>query len=98
MKDSSPMKERMKVPAEALEESWVWEALLRLLLGCSFTAGVTGWPAWSMGGGAACSKSSVAGDAKRTKAAYGDGFSFPFLVFPDHAQGRILLAAPSVSS
>lgn len=43
------MKERMKVPAEALEESWFWEALLRLLLACSFTAGLIGQPAWSTG-------------------------------------------------
>lgn len=36
------------ISVEALEESWFGEALLRLLLACSFIAGLIGQPAWSM--------------------------------------------------
>lgn len=82
LKSSSPVKERMKVPAGALEESWFWEALLRLLLACPFTAGLIGQWLGVQGGGAAHSGPCMAGSAKRTKAAHRNGFSFLFLSFP----------------
>lgn len=72
-------------------------SLLRLLLVCSFTAGLIGWSLgkWEMG---QLTPGPMLWEMQREpKTAYRNIFSFLSLVFPDHVQGRILLAVSSAS-
>lgn len=75
LKSSSPLKESMKVPGEALEESWFGqsaEAAPGLLLHSR-----SHWlELGEVGSGAAHSRSCAVGDGKRTKAAHRNIFSF----------------------
>lgn len=96
LKSSSSLKESMKGPGEALEESWFGEsaeAASGLLLHSRSHRLELG----EVGSGAAHSRSCAVGDAKRTKAAHRNVFSLLSLVFPDHVQGRILPAVSSAS-
>lgn len=78
MKSSSPLKESMKVPGEALGESWFGQSA-EAASGLLLTAGLIGWSLekWEMG---QLSVGSMLWEMQRTKTAHRN--IFPFFSFP----------------
>lgn len=93
LRSSSPLKEGMKVLGDAVGESWFGqssEAASGLLL-------LSRSPWLELGEVGQLTPGPAVGEAKRTKAIHRNVFSCLSLVFPDHVQGRILLAVSSTS-
>lgn len=95
LRSSSPLKEGMKVLGDAVGESWVGQSSEAapgfLLLSRS------PWLELGEVGVGQLTPGPAVGEAKRTKAIHRNVFSRLSLVFPDHVQGRILLAVSSAS-